>query len=88
MHNSRSSLYLTEAKTKNTLALPYILEEDSGTQKSDGQQSPTPGEGENQERLCCVFMKLTEQLLPLLNPQQWRPGPALTPPRAPQFAIC
>lgn len=35
---------LSEAETKNTLALPYILEEDSSTQKSDGWLSHTPDE--------------------------------------------
>lgn len=32
--------------------------------------------------------ELHQQLLPPPRLQPWRPGPALTPPRAPQFTIC
>lgn len=50
--------HFTGAETKNTLALPYILEEDSGT-KEQVLSAPHPPQEENQERLHYVFMKLT-----------------------------
>lgn len=79
--------FLRRAKTKNTLALPYILEEDSSTQKSRGSEPHPQGRGKPGKTLLCVY-EIHKQLLPLPNPQQWPPGPALTPPRAPSFSIC